>query len=361
MSDAVAPCLPNWVPEDIVRYLMHTECGVSIRQLAKQADCHPSTVLRQIRRLEEWRDDFLIDGAFRALATEVSGENATGAAGDFFAGDGELARNKERLLTVLAQPKAVLIVGAGFEKGAVLRGDADDQERDQISVEMSLAQILAVEGAIAGGGTGQILKYRITPEGRLALAKLAADREQLARVRSEGVSQSAIGAVLGLAQMQAARRAEQDAAGAGPRRARYGVQETPLQILSRFTNRDGDPFLTPEMVSAGERLREDYELAQIGVHLNREADQFREPGTAPEMGGQEMSRRALERVNKAMMALGPGLSDIAMRCCCHLEGLEAAEKDLGWSARSGKVVLRIALEQLQAHYGKQPTVLRMIG
>lgn len=79
------------------------------------------------------------------------------------------------------------------------------------------------------------------------------------------------------------------------------------------------------------------------------------------MGGQEMSRRALERVNTAMMALGPGLSDIAMRCCCHLEGLEAAEKDLGWSARSGKVVLRIALEQLQAHYDKQPAVLRMIG
>ena len=47
-----------------------------------------------------------------------------------------------------------------------------------------------------------------------------------------------------------------------------------------------------------------------------------------------------------MEALGPGLSDIVFRVCCFLEGLETAEKRLGWSARSGKVVLKIALERL---------------
>ena len=39
-----------------------------------------------------------------------------------------------------------------------------------------------------------------------------------------------------------------------------------------------------------------------------------------------------------------------LRCCCYLEGLEAAEKKLGWSARSGKIVLRIALMRLKQHY-----------
>ena len=52
-----------------------------------------------------------------------------------------------------------------------------------------------------------------------------------------------------------------------------------------------------------------------------------------------------------MEALGPGLSDIVFRICCFLEGLETAEKRLGWSARSGKVVLKIALERLAVHYG----------
>jgi DNA invertase Pin-like site-specific DNA recombinase len=48
--------------------------------------------------------------------------------------------------------------------------------------------------------------------------------------------------------------------------------------------------------------------------------------------------------------LGPGLGDIALKCCCYLEGLETAEKRMGWSARSGKIVLRIALQRLLQFY-----------
>ncbi|MFC6586305.1 DUF6456 domain-containing protein [Sulfitobacter pacificus] len=65
-------------------------------------------------------------------------------------------------------------------------------------------------------------------------------------------------------------------------------------------------------------------------------------------GGAAAEARA--RVTAALADLGPGLSDVALRCCCYLEGLEAAEKRLGWSARSGKVVLRIALMRLKRHY-----------
>jgi hypothetical protein len=36
--------------------------------------------------------------------------------------------------------------------------------------------------------------------------------------------------------------------------------------------------------------------------------------------------------------------------CCFLEGVEIAEKRMGWASRSGKIVLRIALTRLKRHY-----------
>jgi len=61
-----------------------------------------------------------------------------------------------------------------------------------------------------------------------------------------------------------------------------------------------------------------------------------------------------------LRTLGPGLGDVALRVCCFLEGLESAEKHFDWSARSGKIVLRIALQRLVQFYESlgQP---RMIG
>ncbi len=70
---------------------------------------------------------------------------------------------------------------------------------------------------------------------------------------------------------------------------------------------------------------------------------------------------ARDRVAAALTDMGPGLSEVALRCCCHLEGLEAAERRLGWSARSGKIVLRIALQRLKRHYETTGSSDRMIG
>ena len=63
-----------------------------------------------------------------------------------------------------------------------------------------------------------------------------------------------------------------------------------------------------------------------------------------------MRKICAKGVEAALADLGPGLSDVVTRCCCYLEGLETTEKRLGWSARSGKIVLRIALMRLQKHY-----------
>ena len=57
----------------------------------------------------------------------------------------------------------------------------------------------------------------------------------------------------------------------------------------------------------------------------------------------------------------PGLGDVALRCCCRLEGLEAVEQTMGWSARSGKIVLRIALQRLARHYDDRKAAEALVG
>ena len=74
-------------------------------------------------------------------------------------------------------------------------------------------------------------------------------------------------------------------------------------------------------------------------------------GTPVRRGPGEGPMAARDRVAKALSCLGPGLSDVVLRVCCFLEGLEACERRMGWSARSGKVVLKIALHRLAEHYG----------
>ena len=53
--------LPNWVPPIVRIYLAHTCSGRPLRQVAAAQGCAPSTVLRQVRRIEARRDDPLID------------------------------------------------------------------------------------------------------------------------------------------------------------------------------------------------------------------------------------------------------------------------------------------------------------
>lgn len=141
-----------------------------------------------------------------------------------------------------------------------------------------------------------------------------------------------------------------------PKRMRYNLSESPLTALARRRDKDGSPFLDDDLVHVGERLREDFELAQMGPRVAQNWDRFLTAGGrggfAPDSGIGDGPSAARKRVADAMADLGAGLSDVVLRCCCYLEGLETAEKWLGWSARSGKIVLRIALMRLQQHYAR---------
>lgn len=109
--------------------------------------------------------------------------------------------------------------------------------------------------------------------------------------------------------------------------------------------------LTERLLDAGEALRADYERAQLSASITMRWDAVRvkstgERGLAPS----ERQVAARQRFDGAIKAAGKGLEDILWRVVCGGEALPEAEKTLGWPARSGKLVLRIALERVAEFY-----------
>jgi hypothetical protein len=369
MENNMAFTIPAWVPEGAQRYLAHTETGQSIRDIARSAGCHASTILRQIRRIEMRRDDPLVDAALQSLAETHFGDPEAGASNTFALAQDETAAAKDeefnrealRILRRLCETGSVLAVAEEMDKAVVVRDTGDTGATRTAVVDCKIAQALALKDWISCDNPGRISRYRISSAGRTALSRLVAEAENKARERSE----------FGMAEAPASFQSKM-APGQGaavplnrPKRIRYSAAESPLIALARRRDRDGKPFLDESLVAAGERLREDFELAQIGPQVAQNWDHFLTAGGRgsfkSEAHGGRGSSDARDRVERALSDLGPGLSDVALRCCCYLEGLELAEKRMGWSARSGKIVLRIALQRLKRHYESQSERNRMIG
>ena len=112
--------------------------------------------------------------------------------------------------------------------------------------------------------------------------------------------------------------------------------------------------VTARHYDAGEALRRDYELSQLAPRVTMQWDAPPAGKTArgvPEgLSPGEAQIAAKDRFAAAIAALGPGLEDIAWRVLCAGEGLKSAEGGLGWPARSGKLVLTLALDRLADHY-----------
>ncbi|KPP96256.1 MAG: DUF6456 domain-containing protein [Erythrobacter sp.] len=109
--------------------------------------------------------------------------------------------------------------------------------------------------------------------------------------------------------------------------------------------------LDDRLFDAGEALRNDYERAQLAPGVTMRWDPVRAKTTG-ERGLTPTERQvaAKQRFDGAIRHAGKGLEDILWRVVCAGEALPTAEKALGWPARSGKLVLRIALERVAEFY-----------
>ncbi|MFM7404491.1 MAG: DUF6456 domain-containing protein [Erythrobacter sp.] len=109
--------------------------------------------------------------------------------------------------------------------------------------------------------------------------------------------------------------------------------------------------LTERLLLAGEALRADYERAQLSTSITMRWDPVRVKTTGDQgLAPSERQVAARQRFDAAIRAAGKGLEDILWRVVCAGEALPEAEKTLGWPVRSGKLVLRIALERVAEYY-----------
>lgn len=227
----------------------------------------------------------------------------------------QLQQEARRVLRRLASPRSALLRrGAGYVVG---RGrDA----RVQVDAEV-VAAFLRADWIMADG-----------PD-RFVLAD--AGRDFLTRAQDGFAAQHRL--------MQEAVLDELD----GARTVAVNAGESPLARLKARALIDAMQF------AAGERLRRDFTLAQLTPRMGVNWDAPVVSGSRG-AGGDNVSDIALaarRRLNTALAAAGPDLSGLLFDVCCHLAPLEACEDGRGWARRSARVVLKIGLDRLAAHYG----------
>lgn len=132
--------------------------------------------------------------------------------------------------------------------------------------------------------------------------------------------------------------------------------ESPIAWLARRRDGSGAAWLSPPEIAAAEKLREDFTLAGTVGRLTMawDAGPKARGGRGPGVEPAERGRAAKDRIAQALTAVGPGLREILEHVCFAGTALEAAERDLGLPRRSGKAVLKLALQRLAGHYGILP-------
>ncbi|MDP3676731.1 MAG: DUF6456 domain-containing protein [Novosphingobium sp.] len=136
--------------------------------------------------------------------------------------------------------------------------------------------------------------------------------------------------------------------GAGERRGRrsatVNLGESPLTWLHARGH------LSDRQLDAGERLRADWERALLAPSVTMSWNPVRHKGGGGDLTPGERQLAAKARFDAAVARAGPGLADVLWRVACAGESLPVAEKALAWPVRSGKLVLRLALDRVAEFY-----------
>lgn len=256
-----------------------------------------------------------------------------------------LSRAASRLLAALSAAGSAAIpdptregamilrmAGTGVSLGRGHHPESAAEELVRAGLAERLADALAERTRVGAGR----LPVTISEAGRAHLRRLAAEPEGAFLAQHARIVPAEI------------------AEGTGRVRVQMNAAESPLDWLRRRRDRDGEPFLDPAAFEAGERLRRDLTLGGLLPSVTARWDgaiggsggAARDPA-----GATDAMIAARQRARRALDAVGRDLADLLIDLCGFLKGLETVERERGWPARSGKVVVRLALRRLAEHYG----------
>ncbi|MEE2527038.1 DUF6456 domain-containing protein [Hyphobacterium sp. HN65] len=139
------------------------------------------------------------------------------------------------------------------------------------------------------------------------------------------------------------------------RRITSDISDSPLARWMRPDAKTGKSWLTDDEFEAGERLRADYHRSMMTERVTSDWNSYLAPAATGSRAGRgdapASAMAAQQRVRSALEAVGPGMDRILSAVCLREKGLEVVETEESWPRRSGKIVLKLALQQLGRHYG----------
>lgn len=335
-------------------YLAHVELGLPYGEIARAFGRTLCAIRHACAKIENLRDDAAFDASLerlgqrlRGIATNHTCHHSQGRPAMSqpsirtieAVADG-LSRDAIRLLRALAEPGAYAIAAGEDEPGRLVVVAQ--------SKGVSLRRLSVCSAAGAALVTADLASWQ--PPGPAGRSRLAAT--------PEGVAHAArMDAPAGIAPFAAQHapmvRATLAAPEGGTAIVTLNAAESPLAWLARRKGRDGRALIDAIAFQAGERLRADLTLAQMLPNIT---SNWSNQGAGGGFDGSvrtysDLVVAARQRVTRALDAAGPEFSGLLMDICSFLKGLELIESERGWPARSGKVVLALALARLAAHYG----------
>jgi hypothetical protein len=243
-----------------------------------------------------------------------------------------LPREAERALALLSEAGAYGVTG---EKGEIVVVGP----RNGVSVRVGGFRVVVLAMLLAAA---LVLWEAAGPSGRRRLRVTAAGQAHAARHGAPA------GVDPFLAQHKPLARGQ-----AGDAQVLVDEAESPLAWLARRKGRDGLPFVDAACLEAGERLRRDLTIGAMlpCTTANWSAAVASGSRSHGPTDFTDAMIAARQRARAALGAVGPDLSGLLIDICGFLKGLETIERERGWPARSGKLVLELALRQLCRHYG----------